>query len=124
MKVLCVEPGFLARRKLIRTVRRIVPQAIVHGCRDSAEAAALAKGQGCDVLLTEIDLGGTKWEGLDLARRLKALYPGINIIFITACPEREYARQVIQMRASGYVRKPYEQKRLAEEFSNLRYETA
>ena len=121
MRIICVDSSLWARRRLIRAVRRIAPDSVIHACRDPTQAAALAKAKGCDVLLTEIEMDGRKGEGLILARRLRADDPRLNVIFVTACPEREYARDVVQMRASGYVNKPWGQKALAEEFAHLRY---
>ena len=84
----------------------------------------MAKEKGCDVLLTEIDMGCSKREGLDFAARMQAVNPEVNIIFVTAFSEWDFARDVIQMRVSGFVRKPYKQEQLAREFAHLRYAPA
>lgn len=73
------------------------------------------------MLVTEIDLGGPEREGLDFARRMQKTNPKVNIIFVTAFSERDFAKDAIQMRVSGFVRKPYRQQQLAEEFANLRH---
>ena len=124
MKVLCVDPSPWGLLELKNEVRRIAPGAVVHGCRSSDKAVALARDEGCDVLLTEIDFGGPRWEGLTLAERVKGINPAVNIIFVTAFSERDYAKELIQLRVSGFVRKPYEGKDLAREFSNLLYPPA
>ena len=104
-----------------REVQKTVPNARVTACRNPHKAVELAETEGCDVLLTGIDMGASKYEGLDLAQKIKEINPRVNIIFVTACAEWEHAEEIFQLRASGYVRKPYEQQRLAEEFANLRY---
>ena len=124
MIVLCVDPSPWGLLELKHEVRLIAPDAVVHGCRTSEKAIALAKTEGCDVLLTEIDFGGPKWEGLDLAERIKGINPAVNIIFVTAFSERDYAREIIELRVSGFVRKPYEEKDLAKEFANLLFPVA
>ena len=86
-----------------------------------AQALAAVQEEGCDVLLSEIDFGGYKWEGLEFAKKMKSINPKVNIIFVTAFSEWDFAREVIQMRVSGFVTKPYEEERLANEFANLRY---
>ena len=121
MNVLCVDRDIFQLARMKREVRRIVPDARVSGCRQPGKAAALAEAEGCDVLLTGIDMGGSRTEGIELAHRIKEINPCVNIIFITACGEWEYAKDVLQLRPSGYVRKPYDQAQLAEEFANLRY---
>ena len=94
---------------------------MVYGCREPDKALSIAKSEGCDVLLTEIDLGGSQREGLDFALRMQAIHPAVNIIFVTTFEESDFARDVIQMRVSGFVRKPFKQQQLEEEFSELRY---
>lgn len=42
-------------------------------------------------------------------------------LFTTVHPERECAKDVLQLRASGYIRKPFSSQELKKEFENLRY---
>ena len=124
MKILCVDRSPWGLTDLKRTVKAIKPDAVIHGCRDPEAALSLAKNEGCDVLLTEIDMGCSKREGLDFAARMQAVNPEVNIIFVTTFSEWDFARDVIQMRVSGFVRKPYKQEQLAREFAHLRYAPA
>ena len=105
-------------------IGRVSAEAGEAAFRYVEKAIALARTEGCDVLLTEIDFGGPRWEGLELAERVKGINPAVNIIFVTAFSERDYAKEVIQLRVSGFVRKPYEEKDLEREFSNLLYPPA
>jgi YesN/AraC family two-component response regulator len=77
------------------------------------------KDNGCDVLISEIELRGA--DGLTLARDVKTLNPEVNIIFLTVCDEREYAREVFDIRPSGYLTKPAGREQLEFELKNLRY---
>ena len=120
-KVLCVERDIFQLGDMKRMVRRIVPDAHVSTCRRPNKAAALAETEGCDVLLTGIDMGAAKNEGITLARKIQEINPRVNSIFVTACEERENARDLVRLRPSGYVRKPYEPQQLTAEFSNLLY---
>ena len=121
MKVLCVERDIFQLGHMKREVKRIVPDARVTACRSPGKAAELVKAEGCDVLLTGIDMGGGKTEGIQLAQKIKEINPRVNIIFVTVCGEWEHAEAIFRLRVSGYVRKPYEPSQLAEEFANLRY---
>lgn len=112
---------FFALRKMKREIPKIVPEAKVHYCRDPDRALALAGTEGCDILLTGIDMGAARDEGVTLAENVNRLNPRVNIIFVTVCEPREYANRIIPLRLSGYVIKPYELSQLAEEFANLRY---
>jgi two-component SAPR family response regulator len=78
-----------------------------------------AKENGCDVLISEIELGGTN--GIMLAKKMKNLNPKVNIIFLTVCDEKEHAKEVFEIRPSGYLVKPANNEQLAIELNNLRY---
>ena len=121
MIILCVDRSLLDLMDLKHKVKAVRPNAVVYGCREPDKALSIAKSEGCDVLLTEIDLGGSQREGLDFALRMQAIHPAVNIIFVTTFEESDFAREVIQMRVSGFVRKPFTQQQLEEEFAKLRY---
>ena len=121
MTILCVDRSLLGLMDLKHKVKAVRPNAVVYGCREPDKALSIAKSEGCDVLLTEIDLGGSQREGLDFALRMQAIHPAVNIIFVTTFEESDFARDVIQMRVSGFVRKPFKQQQLEEEFAKLRY---
>ena len=121
MNVLCVERDIFQLARMKREVREIVPDAHVITCRNPGNATELAVAEGCDVLLTGIDMGARKNEGVRLAKAIKEINPRVNIIFVTVCGEWEHAEAIFRLRPSGYVRKPYAEDALAEEFANLRY---
>jgi YesN/AraC family two-component response regulator len=83
------------------------------------EAHVFAKENGCDVLISEIELCGV--DGLTLAKRVKKLNPKVNIIFLTVCDEKEHAREVFSIKPSGYLLKPAKKEQLELELNNLRY---
>ena len=80
---------------------------------------AFAKEKGCDVLISEIELAGV--DGLTLAKEIKKLNSRVNIIFLTVCDEKEHAKEVLEIRPSGYLVKPANKEQLALELNNLRY---
>ena len=121
MRVLCVERDIIQLGGMKREVKQNVPGARVTACRFPHKAAKLAETGGCDVLLTGIDMGGGKTEGIRLAREIREINPRVNIIFVTVYGEWEHAEAIFRLRPSGYVRKPCEPEQLAEEFENLRY---
>ena len=120
MRILCVDRSPWGLLDLKQKVKSIKPEAEIHGCREPEDALTLAKSDGCDVLLTEIDFGRDKYEGLDFAKNMQRICPTVNIIFVTGFSEWDCAREVIQMRVSGFVQKPFKLERLAEEFTHLR----
>lgn len=121
MTVIVVDRDIFQLRRMKRELLKIVPNARVIACIKPKDAPTIAEAEGCDVLLSGIDLGKDKYEGLDLAKELQKINPRVNIIFVTGYAESEVAAEVVQMRISGFVRKPYKQEQLAAEFAHLRY---
>jgi len=121
LNIICVDNSRLTLFSLRRMIGRIVPEACVFSSCSLKKAVETARKNYCDVLLTDIDIGGRENGGIDLARRIREMNPKVNIIFITNCPESDYAKDVLQIRFSGYLHKPCKQDELAGEFANLRY---
>ena len=122
MTVLCVDDHPVLLRGLKENVGLAVPGADIHGFANGRDALSYAEAHGCDVLLTEIEL--YNHGGMRLAEQIKALFPRVNIIFVTVCSEKEYAKEVLRLRPSGYLTKPATQEQIAEELHNLRYPVA
>lgn len=134
MTILCVDASPISLLKLWVQIKRIYPDAEVKCCRSSKEALETVNRTKIsrssrdasqitkwDILITDVDLGAAKGEGLHLAEELKKLYPHVNIIFMATGPEKEYAAQILKMRPSGYLTKPFSGEELSEELCNLRY---
>ncbi len=121
MNIICVDASRITLSGLRERAHSIVPGADVYTCQSAEKAVELAGTKGCDVLLTDIEIGSEGDEGIRLASAIQKINPRVNIIFITACGEWEYAQDILSLRISGYVRKPYDQCELEKEFENLRY---
>ncbi len=70
---------------------------------DSEEALEYAEKNKVEFALLDIQMAGMN--GLDLARKLRELYPGVIIVFVTA--HRQYLGDFIDMKADYFVLKPY-----------------
>ena len=119
MTIICVDDHPIMLKGLLKIIQELVPNANIAAYSNADEAMAFASEQGCDVLISEIELAGV--DGLTLAKRMKKLNPQVNIIFNTVCDEREYAKEVMRIKPSGYLVKPARQEQLAYELNNLRY---
>lgn len=77
----------------------------VAGALESGEEAILfAASSKVDILFTDIKLTGMT--GLDLAKRLSGLYPGLKVIISSGFRDFEYARTAVDIDAYGYLSKP------------------
>ena len=119
MQILCVDDHPVLLDGLVNTVQRLVRDADVQGFTKADEALSYAKEYGCDILFCEIALYANG--GMTLAERIREQFPRANIIFATVCSEKEFAKDVLQVRASGYITKPVTRHRVEEELRNLRY---
>lgn len=119
MQVICVDDHPVLLEGLLKEVRAVLPNADIRGFTKPDEAFSFANGHGCDVLFCEIALYANG--GMTLAEHVKEQFPRANIIFATVCSEKEYAKEVLQIRPSGYITKPVTRARIVEELQNLRY---
>lgn len=121
MRVICADPSPISLLGLNRRVSRILPESEVYLCKNTETAIRYAKKRGCDVLITEIDFGRNKGEGIQLVNRITAIEPNVNVIFLTSAPYMEYAALIMKMKYSGYLTKPYMDVELERELTNLRF---
>ena len=121
MTIVCVDDHPILLKGLEQNIQHILPEASIHSFESADKAFDFVKDNGCDVLISEIELRGA--DGLTLARNVKALNPEINIIFLTVCDEKEHAKEVFDIRPSGYLVKPAGEEQIAFELKNLRYNT-
>jgi YesN/AraC family two-component response regulator len=104
---------------LMINVQQLFPDANIIAFGRADEAFCFAKENGCDILISEIELCGT--DGLTLAKKIKKINSKVNIIFFTVCDEKEYAKEVLKIKPSGYLVKPANKEQLEAELKNLRY---
>ncbi|MBT8768499.1 response regulator [Metapseudomonas boanensis] len=76
---------------------------VVAQAESGAEALELLQATEIDLLL--IDIGLKDMNGLELTRKLCALYPGIKILILSMYDNQEYVRTSISAGAFGYVLK-------------------
>jgi DNA-binding response OmpR family regulator len=83
-------------------------------CRDVETALELARQQAPDLIISDIDLGGTS--GLDLCERLREV-PGLAetpVIFLSGAPIPDVVRKSHAAGGTYYLRKPFDPQVLVE----------
>ncbi len=121
MTVICADPSPVSLLTLRKEVKKVLPDADIRICRNTNSAIRLAEKHGCDVLITEIDFGRDKGEGIKLVKEIGKMIPDVNIIFATTAPYNEYASLIIPIKFSGYLIKPYHAEDLHKELQELRF---
>lgn len=87
---------------------RIKDVSIVGKCSHTHEVEASLNEGSVDILFLEIGLPGEG--GLTLARKLKASYPQLHIIFVSAY--QQYAVEAFEIGVSSYLMKPIQTDRI------------
>ena len=119
MTIVCVDDHSVMLKGTKRSVEQILPDASIVAFTNAGEALDFVKENGCDVLISEIELSGV--DGLTLAKSVKKLNSKVNIIFLTVCDEKEHAKEVFRIKPSGYLLKPAKKEQLEAELKSLRY---
>lgn len=122
MTIVCVDDHPVMLKGLSKNIRKLFPDAVIGTFKDADEALIFAKANGCDILISEIELCGV--DGLTLAKNIKKLNSKVNIIFHTVCDEKEHAKEVLKIKPSGYLVKPAKKEQLEAELKSLRYSAA
>ena len=116
MHILATDDEQSALNVLIGAIQEAVPLATVHGFRNPFEALEFVKETPCEVAFLDIQM--REMSGIVLARKLKELYPKLNIVFVTGYSQ--YANEAFALHASGYVYKPVTSDKIEVEMENLR----
>jgi len=102
MKILVVDDHAVVREG-VRRLLATIDGAEVHEAATGQDAMALARSLDPDVVVLDINLGGTS--GLEVLRSLKAENTASRIVMFTMHSEPSYAMRALVAGASGYVSK-------------------
>lgn len=117
MKILAVDDERPALSELEDAIAAASPGNDIYSCMDAQSAIAIMEKQICDVAFLDINLPGMS--GVEMAERLKKIYPRVNIIFVTAYGA--YTGDAMRMHASGYIMKPVTESSVRMEMEELRF---
>ena len=123
MRIIHVDDNRYTLDAMRQQIPQIVPEAELHCFELPDHALAFAEAQGCDELLTEIELWKERLGGIRLAKAMREINPSVRIIFVTVCSEHEVARELSGLPVSGFLPKPWRPEKLAEVFAVLRWGT-
>ena len=117
MRILAVDDKALPLRALEDAIRQACPDAEVTACENAEAAMAAAQQNAFDVAFLDIQM--PEINGIELAKRLKLLYPKLNIVFATGYDD--YMDTAFSMHVSGYLMKPITAEAVKDELQNLRH---
>lgn len=120
MKIIAVDDESIALEGLLDVIREVSPDSEVNGFEYPEDAVEFAETNPCDVAFLDVEMPNIN--GVELAERLKAMQPDINIIFATGF--ESYFKQAFDLHASGYLTKPITADKVRKELSDLRFPVA
>ncbi len=112
MKILIVDDHPLMREGL---AARIAPQADMEVCGEAAsvdEALAQVNATNPDLVIVDIALADS--HGLDLIKDVKARFPSVKMLVVSAYDESLYAERALRAGADGYINKQQVQEKVVD----------
>lgn len=117
MEVIVVDDERIVLNAEETTIRRVLPDAAVHSFQKTKDSLAFAEENRIDIAFLDINIKGIT--GLDLAKKLQATNPRINIIFCTGYSE--YSLDALDLYCSAYLMKPMTDEKVIKAIDNLRF---
>lgn len=105
-RLLIAEDEPLERDALLEVLRDSPVVGEVRAVENGRQAVDLAESFDPDICLLDIKMPGL--DGMDAARAIRSRKESVQIIFLTAFEQFEYARQALRLRASEFLVKPAE----------------
>jgi len=115
MKILLVDDEELQLVRLEKACKGVLPDASFILFRNPLKVLEDKGIKNVDIAFLDIEMPGIN--GIQLAKKLKAINPLIEIIFVTAYDS--YALEAYKLHASGYVTKPVNEEKIKEEIEEL-----
>ncbi len=119
MRAIVVDDEYLALESMTRLLQRFDVQ-VSGAFQDPRQALKQQKELDADVAFVDIEM--PELNGLELAARLQAAQPDLQIVFVTAY--EQYAIEAFELAAIDYLLKPIELRRLERTIGRLRSKPA
>ncbi len=116
LKVLIADDDPATAAYLKKVIEEVPGVAVVSTVRDGEETIRQVEIYQPDVVFLDIDMPGMN--GLDAARELAEMQPGLFFVFATAFPE--YALEAFELYSFDYILKPFDEARIRRTVRRLR----
>ena len=117
IKLLIVDDEPISADALGDLLAETMPYLQINIAYNAAAAMQKAEQDGCDILITDIQMPGLS--GLELAKRLKKNIPNLEIIFLTGFEDFSYAYEAFSQQAADYLLKTEGDDRILQSIQNI-----
>ena len=113
MKLLIADDEKLTREGIISSIDwESLSVSEIYQADDGIHGLELAKSIQPDIILSDVRM--PRLDGIEMATRLKELFPDINIIFMSGYSDKKYLKAAIRLKAISYVEKPIDPEEIRE----------
>lgn len=120
MKIITVDDEYTLLKHLTKRVREVLPEADIASFDNPHDVIDYLSDEKPDVAFLDIMIGDMN--GVELARRIKSIHPGCDIVFCTGYDS--FATQAFDLGASDYLMKPITVEKIKHSLSLLRNNSA
>lgn len=103
--VLLVDNNARYRSQLRRMVGKACSQSLIYEADSMKDALRLAGQHSIQLALVDVVLGHNVESGIQCTRRMRALYPQMSVVLISAYPDREFHREGLEAGAVAFLDK-------------------
>jgi len=101
-----------------RVVNSNLDLNVIGTANSGFSALKILESEHVDIILSDIRM--PIMSGMEFARRVRELHPHVQIVFISGHEDFSYAKEAIQINASGYLLKPVDDAELYDMLASLR----
>lgn len=103
MKVLLTDDHHIVRDGLKQILAQISDIESIDEAKNGEETVLLVSEKSYDIVILDISLPDIS--GIDVLKKIKKEYPGVNVLMLSMHSQIHYALQALKMGASGYLTK-------------------
>ena len=117
MNIIAVDDEKLSLEALVSCIKENLPNETVNAFRKTSDAEVYVCRNGCDIAFLDIEMRDVN--GIELAKKIQAINPKVNIVFVTGYGD--YTGEAFSIFASAYIMKPVTVEKVKKALETLRY---